>query len=103
MELKKVGAAGTYESSDIYVTLFPNEGNGIDITLKSSVEKQFGVQIRKVIKETLERLGVSHVKVQAEDTGALDCIIRARVETAAYRAAEITENFDWKELDKWTN
>ncbi len=103
MELKKVGAAGTYESSDIYVTLFPNEGNGIEILLKSSVEKQFGTQIRKVIRETLEKLGVKDAKVQAEDTGALDCIIRARVETAAHRAAEITENFNWEELDKWTN
>ena len=47
---------------------------------------QFGGQIRKVIKETLENLGVKKAHVKATDKGALDCTIRARVTAAAVRA-----------------
>ena len=55
MEIKQNGVAGTVESSDIMVTV-AQSNNGIEIELESSVEKQFGAQIRKVIKETLEKL-----------------------------------------------
>jgi citrate lyase subunit gamma (acyl carrier protein) len=82
------------ESSDIMVTLEPGITGLIDIDLNSAVEKQFGRQIREVITETLAGLGVSGVKVVAVDKGALDCVIRARVKTAAYRAAERAD-YDW--------
>lgn len=86
MELKQTAIAGTLESSDILITLEPG-GNGIDIDLSSTVEKQFGKEIRRVIAETLMSLGVTSAKVTAVDKGALDCAIRARVKTAACRAA----------------
>ena len=47
---------------------------------------QFGRQIKAVITETLEGLGVIDAHVQAIDKGALDCTIRARVTAAAVRA-----------------
>jgi len=99
MEIIKVSMAGTVESSDIQVIIEPKEETGIQIELKSSVEKQFGKQIRKVIVETLEKLGVSSAKVIATDKGALDCTIKARVQSAAFRAAGIQENFDWEVID----
>jgi len=99
MEIIKVSMAGTVESSDIQVSIEPKEETGIQIELKSSVEKQFGKQIRKVIVETLEKLGVSSAKVIATDKGALDCTIKARVQSAAFRAAGIQENFDWEVID----
>jgi citrate lyase subunit gamma (acyl carrier protein) len=99
MEIKKISMAGTLESSDIQVRIEPNEELGIEIELKSSVEKQFGKQIRKVIKETLEKLEVKSAKVIATDKGALDCTIKARVQCAAFRAAEITQNFNWEVID----
>jgi citrate lyase subunit gamma (acyl carrier protein) len=99
MEIIKVSMAGTVESSDIQVIIEPKEEIGIQIELKSSVEKQFGKQIRKVIVETLEKLGVSSAKVIATDKGALDCTIKARVQSAAFRAAGIQENFDWEVID----
>lgn len=82
------GIAGTLESSDIMISIEPNEGNGIEIELKSTVENQFGNQIRKVIREVLEQLGVSDAKVTANDRGALDCTIRARLTTAVNRGSE---------------
>ncbi|WML51723.1 citrate lyase acyl carrier protein [Neobacillus sp. PS3-12] len=82
-----VGIAGTLESSDITIHIEKNEGKGIELELKSTVANQFGKQIKKVILETLLELGVENALVLANDKGALDCTIRARVRTAVSRAA----------------
>ncbi len=87
MTIKQVALAGTMESSDIMITLEPSEAEGLVIELDSAVEKQFGTGIRRVISETLQELGVTRAKVVAVDKGALDCAIRARVKTAAFRAS----------------
>lgn len=85
MELKPA-YAGTLESGDIYVRLAPASHPGIEINLDSSVAYQFGSQIKRVIEETLNSLGISDAQVDATDKGALDCTIRARVTAAAVRA-----------------
>lgn len=85
MELEKA-YAGTMESGDIFIQISPSEAEGLQIILESSVEYQFGGQIKKVIGETLTRLGIENAIVKAVDKGALDCTIRARVTTAAVRA-----------------
>ena len=90
MVLKRVGTAGTVESSDILISLEPKENGGIQIDLTSSVKKQYGEEIRQVITDTLTELGITDVFVTAVDKGALDCAIRARVKTAAYRGSEET-------------
>lgn len=98
MKLLNNSIAGTLESSDIQIILEPKAEAGIEIELKSSVEKQFGRQIRKVITEALENLKVEGARVIATDKGALDCTIKARVQCAAYRAAGVKEQFDWEVL-----
>lgn len=85
MELAKA-YAGTMESGDIFIQISPSEAEGLQIILESSVEYQFGGQIKKVIGETLTGLGIENAIVKAVDKGALDCTIRARVTTAAVRA-----------------
>ncbi|MGL4992350.1 MAG: citrate lyase acyl carrier protein [Sarcina sp.] len=87
MKIIKNASAGTIESSDIMIVVFPND-SGIEIELNSSVEKQFGSQIKQVILETLNELNVSNVTIKATDKGALDCVIKARVQTAIVRASE---------------
>jgi citrate lyase subunit gamma (acyl carrier protein) len=87
MIIKRIAHAGTLESSDISVTVSP-DGSGIQLELVSSVEKQFGDAIRAVILETAAELGADNVNIKAVDHGALDCTIRARIETALRRAAE---------------
>ena len=47
MKIIKNAISGTLESSDIQIMLMLNENAGIEIQLKSNVEKQFGKQIRK--------------------------------------------------------
>ena len=86
MNILKPAKAGTVESNDVYISIFPNEGKGVELTLESSVLRQFGDQIEAAIRETLEELDVKDAKITAMDRGALDCTIRARVETAVKRA-----------------
>lgn len=85
MAIQRAARAGTLESSDISVTVLPG-GEGIQINLVSSVEKQFGDSIRTVIREVAEEIGVENVTIEAVDRGALECTIRARVETALKRS-----------------
>ena len=75
--------AGTLESSDAYVEVTP--ADGLAITLESVVENQFGESIRRSVREVLEEHGVTDADVRVVDRGALDCVIRARVETAILR------------------
>ena len=97
MKIVKNAAAGTMESSEILITVEPSE-EGISIDLTSSVEEQFGRQIRSVIRQVLEQLDVENAAVTAVDKGALDCTIRARMETAIYRAAGKDGQVDWEAL-----
>lgn len=94
MQIKKPAVAGTLESSDCMVTLEPGEGQ-VDLELDSTVIRQYGKQIKKVIFETLERLEVKDAKITVVDKGALDCTIKARVECAVYRSNDITDALPW--------
>ena len=77
-------SAGTLESSDVYVEIAPAE-NGIEIDLNSVVQAQFGDDILAVVREVLAQCGVDNARLTIQDRGALDCVIRARVETATIR------------------
>ncbi|WP_165311633.1 citrate lyase acyl carrier protein [Vibrio ziniensis] len=78
--------AGTLESSDLLVEIFPTATNSLDIEITSSVEKQFGELIRKTAISTLADMGVVSALVKINDKGALDCVIKARVQAAVIRA-----------------
>ena len=86
MDIIKNASAGTMESSDVYVELEPAQGLQID--LDSVVYAQFGDSIREVVKEVLQEQGITNAKVRLVDRGALECVIRARVETAIARGKE---------------
>ena len=80
----RCASAGTLESSDVYVEIAPAE-NGIEIDLNSVVQAQFGEDILAVVREVLAECNVDSAKLTIQDRGALDCVIRARVETAIVR------------------
>mgnify|MGYP003292494750 CR=1 FL=1 len=84
MDIKKCASAGTMESSDVYVEIKPCD-DGINIELESVVEKQFGESIKKAVNEVLAETGVMNADIRIVDRGALECVIRARVETAVLR------------------
>lgn len=83
-EIIKHAAAGTLESSDVYVEIGPNEA-GVAVELESVVIEQFGDAIEAVVRQVLEECGVKKALVRVSDRGALECVIRARVETAVRR------------------
>ena len=83
MELIKSAVAGTMESSDAYVEIEPAQG--LEIQLESVVAQQFGDAIRTVVKDVLTEQGVENAKIRVVDRGALECVLRARIETAIVR------------------
>ena len=85
-EIIRSASAGTMESSDVYVEIEP--GTGINLELESVVAQQFGDSIRAVVGEVLQAQGVTDANVRIVDRGALECVIRARVETAILRGKE---------------
>ncbi len=87
--MKEKAWAGTMESSDIYVEVMPlAQGSGIDLTVNSVVNAQFGDAIEATIMDTLKALDIDDLKIIANDRGAVDCTIKARVETAVCRLKE---------------
>ena len=83
MDIVKCASAGTMESSDAYVEIEPAET--LEIQLESVVKQQFGDAILAVVGEVLKEQNVEKANVRVVDRGALECVIRARVETAVVR------------------
>lgn len=86
-ELLRSAQAGTIESSDIMINIAQAKpGTGLVLELASPVIKQYGDQIQKVIMDILGEYGIADALVHANDKGALDCTIKARVIAAIERA-----------------
>lgn len=98
MKVQKPAVCGTLESSDVQITIYPNEGKGIEIELNSVVQMIFGDAILQTVRQVLKELEVSDAAVTLIDKGALDYVIRSRMQTVIFRAAE--ESYDWSKEDK---
>ncbi len=86
MIIQKEAVCGTLQSNDCLVRIQPAEK--LELELKSSVMNEFGSQIEAAVMEVLEKFEVKSCKLFLEDKGALDCTIKARVETVLRRANE---------------
>lgn len=75
------------------VKIAPAHGE-LEIVIHSEVIKQFGEQIRLVVDEILRAMNVQQGLIIVEDKGALDCVIRARLQSAILRAAE-EQTINW--------
>ena len=96
MKIVREALAGTQESSDLMVKIAPAHGE-LEIVIHSEVIKQFGEQIRQVVNDTLRAMNVHQGLIIIEDKGALDCVIRARLQSAVLRAAE-AQPIDWSKM-----
>lgn len=85
MQVLKESVCGTLQSNDCLIRVQP--AKTLELEIESSVKNEFGEQIEKVIRKTLDVLGIKACKIKIEDKGALDCTIAARVQTAIERAA----------------
>ena len=63
-EIIRRAAAGTLESSDVYVEIEPCD-SGIELELDSVVIQQFGEDIRRVATEVLAEQGVTSAKLRS--------------------------------------
>ncbi len=97
MKIIKEAVAGTLESSDLLVKVAPGQPGRLNIHIRSEVMRQFGARIRAVVEETLAKLEVAAGDISIDDKGALDCAVRARVQTAVLRAAD-DARIDWEKL-----
>ena len=97
MELKHPSMAGTTESSDVMIMLRPNPDAGIEVDIQSDVQALFGEAIEQTVRAVLEEFDVKNASVNVIDKGALDFAIRARMQCAVCRAADI--QFDWGKED----
>lgn len=86
-DIIKIATAGTDEKSDAVITVEPCE-SGLQLQIKSVVMNQFGSAIEASVREVLAEMGVQNAIVRVADRGALDCVLRARVETAVLRGME---------------
>lgn len=84
--LLQKSSAGTMESSDVLVEMEP--ADGLYIEIESAVYQQFGQAIEQTVRGVLREQGVENARVRLTDRGALECVIRARVETAVRRGRE---------------
>jgi len=98
MEIKQAAIVGTLESSDIQISILPNPGKGLDIQLESVVKAQFGDAIVATMTEVLKEFGIQEAVVNAADRGALEWVIRARMQAACCRATGT--KFDWMGEDR---
>jgi len=81
--------AGLDESGDVLVCLSPAEENsGVQIDIESTPMSPLGDQIRALAMGVIEGYGLKDLKLTIRDKGALDYVIRARVQTAIERAVK---------------
>lgn len=86
MKIVRNATAGTLESSDIFICAEPAEELSVEI--QSVVAEQYLKEITDTFKEVLEQFNVKSGLIRANDRGALDCVIRARLETVLIRGGE---------------
>lgn len=96
MKIVQAAMAGTLESSDLMVKVSPDE-SGLDVVIHSEVYKQFGDRIAEVVNETLSAFNIEQGQIIIDDKGALDCVIRARVQAALLRGTA-REDITWETL-----
>ncbi|WP_370883607.1 citrate lyase acyl carrier protein [Enterobacter cloacae complex sp. 2015409] len=96
MKIVQAAMAGTLESSDLMVKVSPVE-SGLDVVIQSEVYKQFGERIAEVVNDTLASFNIEQGLIVVDDKGALDCVIRARVQAALLRGMA-REDITWETL-----
>ncbi len=68
--------SGTFEKGDVHVVIEEGEK---EIIVKSKLERLYGEAIRRTVEEMTSGL---NAKIIVEDQGALDWVIRARIEAS---------------------
>jgi citrate lyase subunit beta/citryl-CoA lyase len=81
----EAGRRGPDVRSDCWVKITPSSSGGIALQVKTKVEVMYGDALRRLARDVLTMLGVSHATVEIEDAGALPFVQMARLEAAVRR------------------
>ncbi|MDA3903934.1 MAG: aldolase/citrate lyase family protein [Desulfuromusa sp.] len=87
------GNRGEGVSSDCYVELELTANGGIKLELKSKVESLFGEKIKAFCFHVLHYFNIENAQIYIEDTGALDYVLAARIETAIKQLMDTDKEF----------
>ncbi len=60
----------------------------MQIELESSVAELYDDMIEKLVRDTLKEMDITGVSVHIQDKGALDFVIKARLQAAVFRATQ---------------
>jgi len=79
--------------SDCFVRLQIKEEGGIKVDIKSKVKGLYGNAIEELCLKELSFFGIENAEISIQDTGALDFIIAARIESAIKQAIKTDKEF----------
>ncbi|MEC6833935.1 citrate lyase acyl carrier protein [Photobacterium toruni] len=94
MKICQSAIAGTFESSDVFIEIEPSEQFQLTVT---STATQFRDAVEAQVRCVLDKLNINNGIWRVTDSGALDCIIAARVQVAALRGAKQI-SLHWEEM-----
>ncbi len=84
-KIKHNSTCGKFERSDCLVSIEPYDT--LKIEINSKVKKLFGKEIEKTIRKVIKENNIEKIFIKIDDYGALDWVIRARLECALQRAS----------------
>lgn len=80
------GTSGTDGKCDCSVSVDPSEIFSLEYSGSNS--KLYRQRTESIVKDTLGRYGIDNAKVAIEDKGAIQLVIKARLESAIERALD---------------
>jgi citrate lyase subunit beta/citryl-CoA lyase len=87
------GNSGDEIRSDCQVELSLTSAGGIDLILRSRVERIYGEQIRSLVIDMIGHYGIQNASIKLEDSGALEFVMAARLEAAIRMLMETDREF----------
>ena len=87
------GNKGKGIRSDCFVTMELQESGGIQLEIQSKVIVFYGESIKHLALSMLEFFEIANAKLLIEDTGAIDCVLSARIEAVIKQLIKTDKNY----------
>ncbi|MCF0151213.1 MAG: citrate lyase acyl carrier protein [Firmicutes bacterium] len=82
--IKMAQVGNVDQNADCVIVIEPSE-NGNEILLESLVKAQYGDAIIASAQDELKKYDITNAKLTITDRGAIDCVLRARLEAVIKR------------------
>ncbi len=90
MQIKRKAICGSENKGDIRVAIEPGQ-QGLEINISSTYGKQFYTQIAETVNNIINKCGIINAKINILDNGALDFVVKARMESAIMKGSREME------------